>query len=209
MLEIIPFVLGMVQTNTYLLADDANKEAIVIDPADDGAAIVKTALERQWKIQAIWITHAHFDHIGGVATLIKALEYSIPIGLHPDDIPLWKMQGGAGLFGLELEIGLEPDLLFYSRQVLKLGNNFIEVRHTPGHTPGHVVFYNSQEGVCFCGDVIFQGSIGRTDLLGGDHQQLLSSIQENIMTLPDSTRLLPGHGPETTVLRERAENLFL
>ncbi|MGB9673293.1 MAG: MBL fold metallo-hydrolase [Anaerolineales bacterium] len=209
MLDIIPLTLGMVQTNTFIVADTISKEAIVIDPADEGNFIAQVASQHEYKIKAIWITHAHFDHIGGVASLKRAIAYPIKVGLHAADRALWEMQGGASFFGLQFEIGDLPDLELYHGQIFKIGEIPFEVRHTPGHTPGHVVFYSNLAGVCFCGDVIFQGSIGRTDLPGGDFDQLITSIQKNILTLPDNTRLLCGHGAETSVGIERFENPFL
>ncbi|MGB9591759.1 MAG: MBL fold metallo-hydrolase [Candidatus Kryptoniota bacterium] len=209
MVEIYPFVLGMVQTNTYLIGDNESKEAVVIDPADDGREIVDEARQRQWTIKSIWITHAHFDHIGGVQEIRQLTESSVTVGLHSADLPLWRNQGGAALFGIQFDVGAEPDFYFYDRQILNLGNYQFEVRHTPGHTAGHVVFYCSRLAVCFCGDLIFQGSVGRTDLPGGNFDQLINSIQLNILTLPDKTRLFAGHGPETTVFIERMENPFL
>lgn len=209
MLEIIPFVLGMVQTNTYLIGDEETKEAVVVDPADNGDEIIRTAMQHKWQIRGIWLTHAHFDHIGGVQRIRKLVGSTILVGLHPDDLPLWRIQGGASFFGLHFEAGQEPDFRFSHGQHLNIGNYRFEVRHTPGHTAGHVVFYCAQVGVCFCGDVIFQGSIGRTDLPGGDFEQLIRSIHENILTLPDKTRLLSGHGPETTVGIEKLGNPFI
>lgn len=209
MVEIYPFVLGMVQTNTYLVGDDESKEAVVIDPADDGKEIVQEALRHEWTIKSIWLTHAHFDHIGGVQEIKQSIRTPVSVGLHAEDLPLWRNQGGAALFGLRFEAGKEPDILFYHGQILNLGKYQFEVRHTPGHTPGHVVVYCSQLALCFCGDLIFQGSVGRTDLPGGDFNQLINSIQQNILTLPDETRLLSGHGPETSVLNEKLGNPFV
>jgi len=119
------------------------------------------------------------------------------------------MQGGAPLFGMKIDPGPEPTVDLQHGQLLNLGEFQFEVRHTPGHTPGHVVFYCSQEAVVFCGDVIFQGSIGRTDLPGGDFSTLMNSINSEILALPDETRLLTGHGPETSVGIERQYNPFL
>lgn len=209
MLEIVPFTLGPVQTNTYLIADPSTGEAIVIDPAWDGEKVVADARRREWRIGSIWLTHAHFDHLGGAAGVADNSSPPPPVALHPEDYPLWRIQGGAPLFGMRIDPGPEPTIDLTHGQILRVGGNQLEVRHTPGHTRGHVVFYCPAEKVAFCGDVIFRGSIGRTDLPGGDHETLLASIRSQVLTLPDSTRLLSGHGPETTVGIERAYNPFL
>jgi hydroxyacylglutathione hydrolase len=132
-----------------------------------------------------------------------------PVALHPADAVLWRMQGGAPLFGFHIDPGPEPTVDLFHGQILRLGRYQLEVRHAPGHTAGHVVFCCLGERVAFCGDVIFRGSIGRTDLPGGDYDTLMDSIREQILTLPDETRLLSGHGPETTVGLERGWNPFL
>ncbi len=209
MLEIIPLVLGPVATNAYLVGETDGQTAVVIDPAWDGELIVEEAKRRGWQIEQIWLTHAHFDHIGGIAGIVKNTHPEPKIALHPADFPLYSVQGGAALFGMRIEAGPEPTLCLEHGQSLTLGTFTFEVRHCPGHTPGHVVFYCAAEKVMFCGDVIFQGSVGRTDLPGGDYDTLIQSIQTQIMTLPDETRLLSGHGAETTVGVERSENPFL
>jgi len=209
MLEIIPFVLGPVQTNAYLVADSDRGAAVVIDPAWEGAVIVRAAQQRGWRIGSIWLTHAHFDHLGGAGQVADLSSPPPPVALHRADYPLWRAQGGAALFGMHIDPGPEPTVELKHKQILHLGGYDIEVRHTPGHTPGHVVFYCASAGVVFCGDVIFGGSIGRTDLPGGDYDTLINSIREHILSLPDETRLLSGHGPETTAGEERRENPFL
>lgn len=209
MLEIITFVLGPVQTNAYLVADSNRGAAIVIDPAWDGGFIVSEAKQRGWRIGSIWLTHAHFDHLGGAAQVADLSSPPPPVALHPEDYPLWRAQGGAPLFGMRIDPGPEPTIELTHKQILHVGAYDFEVRHTPGHTPGHVVFYCGSAGVVFCGDVIFGGSIGRTDLPGGDYDTLINSIHTHILSLPDETRLLSGHGPETTVGVERQENPFL
>jgi hydroxyacylglutathione hydrolase len=208
-LEIVDFVLGPVQTNAYLLADPQSGEAAVIDPGWDGEIILAEARKRGWGIGNIWLTHAHFDHLGGAGAVADGSDPPPPVALHPDDYPLWRMQGGAPFFGMRIDPGPEPTIDLYHGQVLHLGNNRLEVRHAPGHTGGHVVFYCAAAKVCFCGDVVFGGSIGRTDLPGGDYRTLMHSIQTQILTLPDETRLLSGHGPGTTVGEERRTNPFL
>ena len=209
MLEIVNFVLGPVATNTYLIADLDSQQAAVIDPAVDEPAVMQEAEKRGWKVGQLWITHAHFDHFGGVAGLARQVGSSLLIALHPLDMPLWQADGSAALFGMHIPTPPQPSLQLAHGQVLQLGNSRIEVRHVPGHSPGHVVFYCAEESVMFCGDTIFWGSVGRTDLPGGDGALLVRSIREQILILPDETRLLPGHGEETTVAQERHWNPFL
>ncbi len=209
MLSIVTLMLGIVRTNTYLIADEQSGEAAVIDPADQGELIVDEAERLGWRISKIWLTHAHFDHLGGTVGIKNRIHPPPSIALHPDDSPLWRLQGGAPFFGLRFDPGPEPTVEFQHGQILHLGNNQFEVRHTPGHTRGHVVFYCAAESILFCGDVIFHGGIGRTDLPGGDYQTLIASIQSQVLTLPDETRLLSGHGLETYVGEERKYNPFL
>jgi glyoxylase-like metal-dependent hydrolase (beta-lactamase superfamily II) len=155
------------------------------------------------------LTHAHFDHLAGVAAVVDKCNPPPPVALHPDDYPLWRMEGGAMFFGMRIDPGPEPSIELYHGQILHVGTNQIEVRHAPGHTRGHVMFHSPTQRLLFCGDVIFQGSIGRTDLPGGDYQTLLASIESQVLTLPDDTVLLPGHGLKTTVGEERRLNPFL
>lgn len=209
MLAIETFVLGPVQTNTYLVADPATGEAVVIDPADEGEKIVAEAERRGWHIVGIWLTHAHFDHLAGAGAVADRANPPPPVALHPEDYPLWRMQGGAMFFGMRIDPGPEPTIELRHGQVLRLGGNTFEVRHAPGHTRGHVIFSCPVEQALFCGDVIFQGSIGRTDLPGGDYETLIASIRAQVLTLPEETRLLCGHGPQSTVGWERRHNPFL
>jgi hydroxyacylglutathione hydrolase len=209
MLSIVTFILGPVQTNTYLIADAQGGEAVAIDPADKGEVIVAEAERQGWRIGNIWLTHAHFDHLGGAAGVADRISPPPPVALHPDDYPLWRIQGGAPFFGMRIDPGPEPTIDLRHGQTLHLGSYQLEVRHAPGHTRGHVMFYCAAEGVLFCGDVIFQGSIGRTDLPGGDYDTLIASIRSQVLTLPDETRLLSGHGLETTIGEERRTNPFL
>lgn len=209
-LEIITMTQGPAMTNAFLLADSASSTAVVIDPAWDGKAIHERAQAMDWRITNIWLTHAHFDHFGGAAELNDRAPSPIPISLHPQDHPLWRVQGGAAFFGVEaFDPGPEPTIEFEHGMLLRLGEYEFEVRHTPGHSPGHVLIRGLEAGVVFCGDLIFAGSVGRTDLPGADQRVLLESIRREVLTLPDEVRLLPGHGPESTVGRERQTNPFL
>ncbi len=209
MLSIVSLTLGPVMTNTYIIADDNSGEAVVIDPADEGKRIASEIEARGWRLISIWLTHAHFDHMGGTAELADNSTPMPPIALHADDNQLWRIQGGAAFFGMKIDPGPEPTIELKHGQVLNVGDYQFQVLHAPGHTPGHVMFYNKTESVLICGDVIFQGSIGRTDLPGGDYDTLIRSINTEVMTLPDDTVLLSGHGPQSKVGVERQYNPFI
>lgn len=208
-LEIMTLPLGPVMTNAYIAADSESKNAVVIDPAWDGEVILHKLEEKGWHLTSIWLTHGHFDHLGGSAALADGSNPPPPVALHPEDYWLWREQGGAKFFGMEIDPGPEPTVELQHGQEMFVGPYKFEVRHAPGHTPGHVVFYCAQENLVFCGDVIFQGSIGRTDLPKGDYNTLMQSIQTQVVSLPDETRLLSGHGPATKVGIEKAYNPFL
>jgi hydroxyacylglutathione hydrolase len=209
-LSVATFTLGPALTNAYLVGDPESRTAVVIDPAWDGRVIAAEASRRGWRITDIWLTHAHFDHFGGAGAVSDSADTPIPVALHPADQPLWRALGGAGWFGMDqFDPGPEPTIsLSHAMKLHALGRD-VEVRHTPGHTPGHVVFVFPKAGQVFCGDLIFEAGVGRTDLPGGDWDTLLASIRDQILTLPDETVLLPGHGRPTTVGRERASNPFL
>lgn len=209
-LSILAMVLGPVQTNTYVVADSSSQVAVVVDPAWDGKRILQAAQAKSWKITDVWLTHAHFDHLGGTGELVDAMKSDVPIALHPADQPLWRFKGGAPYFGLDdFDPGPEPSVALSHGMRLVLGSHVFEVRHTPGHTPGHVIFVCREAGVAFCGDLIFSEGVGRTDLPGGSWQELGDSIQREVLSLPDETTLLSGHGPATTVGHERRFNPFL
>lgn len=209
MLEIVNFALGPAMTNVYLVADTKTREAAVIDPAWDGEKILAEANKRDWQIAHIWYTHAHFDHIAGAGAIVKVLNPPPKIALHPADKNLWQSKGGAALFGFDIDAGPEPDINLKQGQILDLGTIKFEVRHAPGHTAGLCIFYVPSDEVCFCGDLIFRDSVGRTDLPGGNWDLLLKSVHEQVFTLPGETRLLSGHGPETTVGEEKQSNPFV
>ena len=209
-LEVMAFELGMALTNTYIIGDPGQDYAVVIDPAWQGDRIARAAQDRNWRIGSIWLTHAHFDHFGGAAGVADAYDVPVPVALHEQDQALWRALGGAAFFGFEaFDPGPEPTIELTHGMVLTLGDIEFEVRHTPGHSLGHVILVARDLEAVFCGDLIFQGSVGRTDLPGGSWEILLKSIQDEILTLPDETQLFPGHGPPTTVGHERQHNPFL
>lgn len=209
MLEISTLILGQVDTNTYIAAHKPSGAAVVIDPADDGRTILNDATKNGWRVEQIWVTHAHFDHIAGIKSLLDGLSSPVILACHADDRPLWQAQGGAPFFGLSIDPPPEPNRWLAHGDILHLGDIAFEVRHVPGHSPGHVVYYARSEHVLFCGDLLFQGTIGRTDLPGGDYDQLLASLHSQVFPLPGETRLFPGHGPSTTLAIEKRTNPFL
>ena len=197
-------------TNAYLVCETETNQTVVIDPGWEGEKILTEAKQRGWEISQIWLTHAHFDHCGAAGEVANAFQPVLPVAMHPEDKWLWETQGGAQLFGIDgIDVGPEPSIVLKHGQNLQLGSLNFEVRQAPGHTPGHVIFSCPEEKVLFCGDVIFYGSIGRTDLPRGDFDTLLTSIREQVFTLDDDTRLLNGHGPETSVGFEKENNPFL
>jgi len=179
---------------------------VVIDPGAEPERIA-TALDAWGAVpKAILLTHAHLDHVTAVGGLVE--RYSCPVYLHPADLDLYRAAPQqAQMFGLEIAPQPLPDRTLSDGQILEFGPLRLEVRHAPGHSPGGVVFVGPE--TAFVGDCVFAGSIGRTDLPGGDTQTLLKSIRDQILTLPDQTILRTGHGPSTTVAREVASNPFL
>jgi hydroxyacylglutathione hydrolase len=198
------YVLGPLENNSYLLVDLESGEAALIDPSFDVDSVLADAQKKGWRVASILLTHGHFDHIAGVSA--AGIE---PIALHPADLELYRQGGGARNFGIPFEAGPMPNQMLQDGETIKVGSLDLEVHHTPGHTPGHVIFVCRAVNAAFCGDLIFAGSVGRTDLPGGSHSQLLDSIQRQILTLPPDMVLLPGHGPSTTVGEEAASNPFL
>ena len=197
---------GRFAENCYLVIDEPSGRCAVIDPGEEVGLIAHKLGAAGAQPVGIWLTHAHVDHVLGVARL-KA-ETGAPVYLHPADRPLYDhVPAQAAAFGLEDVPLPEPDRGLAAGERLQVGTLEFRVRHAPGHSPGSVVFEGA--GAAFVGDVLFQGSIGRTDLPGGDFETLIRSIERELLTLPDSTIVYSGHGPETTVGRERRTNPFL
>ncbi len=208
-LTIDTFILGPIQNNTYLISNTQTNQAIIIDPAAGIEEVIKAIKQKQLQLNAIWVTHAHFDHIAGVYPLLQAYGSNLPIYLHANDLPLWEAGGGAPDFGYDFNPHTKPNEFFYDKQILPFTTTNFIVYHTPGHTPGHVIFYCKDLQTAFCGDLIFFHGVGRTDLPYGNEEALRQSLKNAILTLPDNTLLLCGHGRSTTVEEERKNNPFL
>jgi len=205
-LEVVTLPNGQFAENCYLVADRGTREAVVIDPGEDAPTFLQELKKRSWALQGIWLTHAHIDHIMGVGAVHAAT--GAPIYLHRLDRPIYDALPEYGVWlGMKLERPPAPQHELYSEEVLRLGAFEFTVRFTPGHSPGSVSFLGA--GMIFGGDVLFSGSVGRTDLPGGDAGTLLASIQTHFLSLPDSTVVYSGHGPATTVGVERLTNPFL
>jgi glyoxylase-like metal-dependent hydrolase (beta-lactamase superfamily II) len=209
MIEITRFIVGPLENNVYLLSDSQSKAAAIVDPAFEGQEVIDEIKKRGLILQAIWITHAHFDHIAGINTVLQKYSGKVTLLVNQLDLEAWRIPTWAAELGIPVEDLPAPDEYLHHGQILKLGEDRVEVRHAPGHSQGHVMFYIPAAKALICGDVIFKSSIGRTDLAGGDYATLIESIKNQVLTLPEDTRLLPGHGPETSVGRERVTNPFL
>lgn len=204
-MRIQAFVVGAFQENCYLVSDEASGRAVLVDPGDEGDTLVDAIRASGLALEAIWLTHAHLDHIGAIAAVTRA--YDVPIHLHPDDRPVYAYAPrAAAMYGLPFELGPAPDRDLREGEQLSLGSLRFDVWHMPGHAPGHVVFHG--HGVAFGGDVLFAGSVGRTDLPLSDGIAFQRTL-ERISTLPPATVVYPGHGPETTIGAELASNPFL
>ena len=212
MLEVIQLTLGPLPNNVFILGNDDTGDAVVIDPSFEGQVVLDRMKQKGWQPRQVWLTHGHFDHMAGAGEIAAVSDPPLPIGLHPDDSLWYENAGGAARFGLSISQPPKPSIIFSHGQVLSLREGFapvVKVIHAPGHSPGHVMFYCAELEVLFCGDVIFREGIGRTDLPGGDMATLLRTIREQVFTLPEETRLLPGHGPESTVGYEKRHNPFV
>ena len=204
-MKISRLTVGAFQENCYLLVDAETASAVLIDPGAEGARLVAAVEAAKVSLEAIWVTHAHLDHVGGIAEVKR--HFDVPVHLHPDDLPLYRAADRqAAAYGLPFDIPPDPDHALAEGGELTLGDLRFAVMHAPGHAPGHVVIHG--HGVAFCGDCVFLGSIGRTDLPMSDGRALARSL-ERIAALPGPTVLYPGHGPQTTIEHELVSNPFL
>lgn len=199
------------EQNCSIVWCDQTMCAAVIDPGGDIPRILAAVEQLGVKLEQIWVTHGHFDHVGGVALLAKQLALPIYGPNQADDfliqnLPHENVEMYTGYKRIE---AFEPARWLNDGDTLTLGEESVLVRHCPGHTPGHVVFYSASAQHAFVGDVLFAGSIGRTDFPGGNHEQLIASIVQRLWPLGDTTRFTPGHGPDSTFGRERQTNPFV
>lgn len=203
------FTGGPFAQNGYLAVCDRSGAAVLIDPGAGASGMVRQLLAAGSTPAAILLTHAHLDHIDGIGTVREAFP-DVPIHLHPADRPLYDAAPSqAAAFGLPPFAVPPPTHELTHGQRFPFGECTLEVRHAPGHSPGHVILWAEPDGLALVGDVVFAGSIGRTDLPGGDFRTLIESIRRQVLTLPPATRLLSGHGAETTVEWEARHNPFL
>jgi hydroxyacylglutathione hydrolase len=197
---------GPFQENCYVIGDGAT--GAIVDPGDEAARIALAVEQTGLEISQILVTHAHIDHVGAVAAL--ADEYACPVLMHAEAEPmLQQLPTQAMMMGLRFGKVPAVDRHIEDGEILEVGSLRLESLYTPGHAPGHLAFYVGSEGLVLSGDALFAGSVGRTDLFGGDMEVLARSINERLLTLPDETRIYPGHGPQTTIGDERAYNPFL
>jgi len=202
------FPVGPLACNCTILGDEQNHEAIVIDPGDEVGRIHRRLTELGLKVKQILVTHAHIDHVGG-ALKLKRLT-GAPVYLNENDLDLLAMMDQqAGWFGIPTPETAPPDAGLADGTVVGLESFPAQVLHTPGHTQGSICLHFAPMKLLIAGDTLFAGSIGRTDLPGGNFEQIIDSIESRLLALPDETKVLPGHGPVTTIGEERRTNPFL
>lgn len=204
--EVLP--VGPLQCNCSVIGDEATREAIVIDPGDEIEEVLQIVSKHNLKVQQIVITHAHIDHVGGAMKLRAAT--GAPILLNQNDYALLKMLDvQAAWVGMATPEKVEIDHSVAQDDTVKAGSLIGSIMHTPGHTEGSICLYFAPEKLLIAGDTLFAGSIGRTDLPGGSYKKIMASLHDRVLTLPDETKVMPGHGPMTTIGEERESNPFL
>ncbi len=198
-------VVGPLAANCYIVADEVTKEGLIIDPGDEAEAILKKVRRLGIDIKIIFLTHGHMDHMAALKGVKEAT--GAPVAIHADDAKSLYNRSLSMFLSVAHQKPLAPDRLLKGWESIEVGNLRFTVLPTPGHSPGGICLYG--EGVCFSGDTLFNYGIGRADLPGGDYSQLMESIHNKLMILPDEVVVYPGHGPETTIGDERRGNPFL
>jgi hydroxyacylglutathione hydrolase len=197
-------VVGPLENNCFIIADENTKEGLVVDPGDEPDRILDLINKNSFNIKYIVCTHAHFDHVGAVPDLKK--ETGAKLVIHRDELEIYKStKDQAAIWGYELDPLPEPDMFVSEGDKIEVGDLKFEILHTPGHSPGGICLYG--EGILITGDTLFAGSVGRTDFYGGDMEKLKRSFRR-LLSLSDKIKVLPGHGPETTIGQERTDNFF-
>lgn len=206
-MKIIP-VTSFLQ-NATLLWDDESLEAVLTDVGGEAKLLLAEANRLQLKLQAIWLTHGHLDHVSGVNDLIKQIQIPV-LGPHLND-SYWidALPEITAKYGFPVSQSFTPSRWLQDGDEVKVGQYVFQIWHVPGHTPGHIVFYNKENKLLISGDVLFRETVGRTDLPGGSHEDLIENIRNKLLILPDDTRILPGHGAMTTIGHEKKYNPFL
>ena len=204
-LKVLTITVGAFQENCYLVIDEKTNRAVIVDPGGEGDRLVAAIDASGAQLDAIWVTHAHVDHVGAIASVKR--KWDVPVYLHSLDRRLYEAAGRqAQVYGIPFEEPPAPDREFSDGQTVKIGEAEMTVMHAPGHAPGHVVIHGN--GIALVGDCLFAGSIGRTDLPFSNPPQLAATLQK-IASLPSETVVYPGHGVETTIGEEKESNPFL
>jgi glyoxylase-like metal-dependent hydrolase (beta-lactamase superfamily II) len=200
---------GPLECNCYLVGCETTREALIVDPGDEADVLMQCLLEENLSLKTIFCTHAHFDHVAGLADLKK--QTGAHVHLHALDAPLYQnLAEQATWLGLVTPVLTEIDFYYRGGEEIQFGNFRGKILHTPGHSPGSsCLWFEGNAPALFCGDTLFQGSIGRSDLWGGSYQELLQSLRTVILPLPDATRVYPGHGPACRLAEEKKSNPFL
>lgn len=204
-MKIQSLTVGPLAENCYLVIDETTNKAVLIDPGDEPEVILAALRRSGAALEGIWLTHAHFDHVGAIGGVLR--EHRVPVHMHPLDAPLLALAVDSALqYGFRIDAPPPADVELAEGDRITVGSRALDVMHVPGHAPGHVAFHG--EGVVFGGDCLFAGSVGRTDIPFGDRDALDASLVR-LVSLGDDLTLYPGHGPPTTLGRERRSNPFL
>jgi hydroxyacylglutathione hydrolase len=202
------FPVGPLQCNCSVLGDETSGEAMVVDPGDNVPQVLAILARHKLTLKQIVVTHGHIDHVGGALRLKRAT--GAPVLMNQNDLSLLKMMDmQAGWIGIEPPEVAPPDASAEEGMAAGIASHTARILHTPGHTQGSICLHFADENLLLAGDTLFAGSIGRTDLPGGDSRQIIRSLHDRLLTLSDATRVIPGHGPETTIGEERETNPFL